>query len=89
MSRATELLEQATPLPWGDRSHALGISVTDEEPDYALILYAVNRLPLYEQTVEALGALWDAVVNDGPAEQHAALVKADAALRLLREEVPE
>lgn len=66
MSRAKELLEQATPLPWRvnqesfDRVYGADddVAITDDcctsPSDAAFIVYAVNRLPAYEAAVEAL-----------------------------------
>ena len=54
-SRAKELLDAATPLPW---THTfLDEAVGHEDTaiaDAALIVYAVNTLPAYEAAVEAL-----------------------------------
>lgn len=68
MTRAKELLDAATPLPWApitsppDFIDILGpdgedVAFYPTEADAALIVYAVNRLPDYEATVEALRVL--------------------------------
>jgi hypothetical protein len=64
---AKELLEAATPLPWGCEDSSLfsgtyvtdnswnAIGAMDEAADADLVAYAVNRLPDYEAAVDALG----------------------------------
>ena len=79
MSGASELLEQATPLPWPNQR----ISGFFDHSDAALIVYAVNRLPDYEAAVEALERL---VASVEPGTPHAG--NARAALARLRDEVP-
>jgi hypothetical protein len=70
MSRAEELLKQATPLPWGQIGQTIArglhsVARTDERMEdeelanAALIVYAVNRLSDYEAAVEALDRLTD------------------------------
>lgn len=88
MTRAKELLDAATPLPWafdGNRLHPadseypviagpLGMEAAKTHPDdAALIVYAVNRLPNYEAAVEALKSI--ASSPDGDPALNAAVAR--------------
>lgn len=89
MSKATELLEQATPLPWTEIPvEADYTECSWKDADETLIVYAVNRLPDYEAAVEALERCINVLVR-GEAAVIQAVIQARAALVRLHDGVIE